>query len=131
MRRFTTAPLLAALVCLLGAECEEQPEEDPISEVDRSDIGVTDDGAWASCPWDVEDPDLYGMIEIKPKHRIELFHGLGRTPIQIHAYVGFSEEGERMMPASGNAAEIWEVDDVSLIVRNGSGGSVYYRFVLR
>jgi hypothetical protein len=139
-RAITTSTLLVLSSFLVGAECEETPEDDPIRTVDRSDVEPTTEGAWASSPWVIEDPDVDGLIEIEPGTRIKLYHGLGRTPVDVHAYVGFSEDGSRIMPTSGNAAEIHEVgsDDSCaagscdyVIIRNGSGGSFFYRFVLR
>lgn len=132
-------PLAFLAVVSLGAECEENPETDPIHIVDRSMIPPQDD-VWASSPWEVTNPEFEGLIEIEPGTRIQLFHALGRSPIEVHAYVGFAEEGSRVMPASGNASEIHEVGYEEgcpydacdyVIIRNGSGGSFYYRFVLR
>lgn len=132
-------PLAALSLLCLGSECEEDPETDPLYVVDRTNIAPVD-GVWASSPWEIVNPELEGLIEIEPGTRIQLFHALGRSPVEVHAYVGFAESGSRVMPASGNASEIHEVgyeDGCSydacdyVIIRNGSGGSFYYRFVLR
>ena len=127
--------LVLALVSLAGlsVSCEEDLESTP-RDVDRSDIPPTPEGAWLSTPWDitaVEDLDEQGLIEIPPRGRIRLFHGLGHRPATVNAYVGFSVDAIRTMPASGNAAEIWDVREDFVEIRNGSGGSFFYRFVLR
>ena len=136
MRRLAIAvPIIALSVMALGSECEEDPTGDPIRDVDRSAIDPSDDDAWASSPWTITDPETEGLIEIEPGTRIKLYHGLGHAPVEVHAYVGFAEDESRVMPASGNAVEIHEVgtDDGGdyVVIRNGSGGSFYYRFVLR
>jgi len=135
--------MIAFSFCLFGADCEENPEAGEPTPVDRTHIApfgaeesCLEDGtceAWASSPWmdEISDIELEGYIEIEPATRIRLFHNLGRKPREVNAYVGFSEASDALMPASGNAAEIMEVTDEYIIVRNGSGGSFYYRFVLR
>lgn len=124
---------------LLGSECQEDPESDPVIVVDRSFIEPIDD-AWESSPWIIEDIENEGLIDIVPATRIQLFHGLGRAPLEVHTYVGFAPDATRIMPASGNASEIHDVGYEDgcpyaacdyIIIRNGSGGSFFYRFVLR
>lgn len=144
----TAAPILAAcLICPLGAGCEDTTETDTVCDdestdvVDRSSIAPVDGGAaWASSPWVIEDPETEGLIEIAPGRCLDLFHGLPREPVEIQTYVGFSEAATWVMPAAGNAAEIRAVgaDDPCddpycgfVTIRNGSGGSFFYRFVLR
>jgi hypothetical protein len=136
-------PLLAA--CLLGADCEDTTETEEVCAadntvvVDRSAIEAVD-GAWASSPWVIEDPETEGLIEIAPGWCTKLLHGLDHEPIEIQTYVGFSDAATWVMPAAGNAAEIRDVgaDDPCdrtscgyVTIRNGSGGSFFYRFVLR
>lgn len=137
------AALPAVLLCLAAAAataCEEDtipPFEAPV--VDRCDRPASSDGAWASGPWpgQIDAPELEGLIEIEPQAGVRLLHGLGRPPVDISCYVGFSEDPPRVMPAAGNACEVHEVSTDeetgcgSVVFRNGSGGSFYYRFVLR
>lgn len=123
--------VLLLLPALLGADCDDDYETTP-TNVDRSDVAPLQDGAlWLSDPWDMNDPAFEGLIEIPPSSRIRLYHGLGRTPVEIQAYVGFAPDAQRVMVASGNSVEIWEVNDEYVLIRNGSGGSFYYRFLLR
>lgn len=141
------APLLAAcLFSPLGAGCEETTETESVCDddntdvVDRSAVEPVDDGAWASSLWVIGDPETEGLIEIAPGRCLELRHGLDHEPVEIQAYVGFSVDATWVMPAAGNAAEIREVgaDEPCdraycgfVTIRNGSGGSFFYRFVLR
>ena len=120
---------IVGLLLFAALGCEES--RGPIREVDRSDQPVTEDGQWASGPWVPLDPEIDGLIPIESETRIRLYHGLGRLPVTITAYLGFAVDSERLMPAAGNALEIWEVTEDFLVVRNGSGGSFFYRFVLR
>lgn len=128
---FPLAVVLAALM-LLGADCTEELAPIEPGEVDRSDVPAQQEGAvWTSDPWSSQDPEFRGLIEIEPTASIKLYHGLGRTPVEVHAYVGFEPDSERLMPLSGNGAELYDVNDEYIVIQNGSGGSFFYRFVLR
>ncbi len=122
-------PLLSLALMLLG--CDE--EAGPIHPVDRTYIDPLDDGSWASGPWPwlAEEYETEGLIEIAPETQIQLSHSLGRRPVEVHCYVGFSTDASWIMPSAGNACEIRDLDDETITIRNGSGGSFYYRFVLR
>ncbi len=128
-----------ALACCVSfiIGCEEDAET---TEVDRIHMPpLQHDSSWASGPWPWEwnldgddDVNSEGLIEIKPGAKIHLLHGLGRRPVEVHAYVGFAANDDRvMMPASGNSVEIEDADEESITIRNGSGGSFFYRFILR
>jgi hypothetical protein len=120
--------LVVALLTGTLAACEDL--EGTVHEVDRSHVPPNDNGHWASGPWAPTDPEQDGLIEIPPDDRIRLFHGLGRQPTAVHGYVGFSTGDARLMPATGNAVEIWEATEEFIEIRNRSGGSFFYRFVL-
>jgi hypothetical protein len=122
--------VLTCVLALTALACEE--EQGPVHDVVR-DRPLEPDGSWASGPWPwlADDPDAEGLIEIAPESRIRLFHGLGRVPNEVHCYVGFSTDATWIMPSAGNACEIRDLDAESLTVRNGSGGSFFYRIVLR
>ena len=126
--------LAAILFCLALLACED--EQVAPRELDRSgeDFPVQADDSWASGPWPwlTEDPEIAGLIEIAPQSLLILHHGLGRTPLEVHCYVGFSADATWVMPSAGNACEVHDpLDEEILTIRNGSGGSFYYRFVLR
>ncbi len=137
MRRLL--PALALCAAVAGAGCEEDVPPFEALVVDRCDRAASPDGSWASGPWpgQIDAPETEGLIEIEPQAGVRLLHGLARSPVDVHCYVGFSEDPRRVMPAAGNACEVHEVslDDAtgchSVVVRNGSGGSFFYRFVLR
>jgi hypothetical protein len=134
-----TRALVAALALLLvAAECEEDLEGFPQRAVDRSDRAPLPDGTtWISSPWpgQVDDPANEGLIEIEPQAGLRLYHGLGRDPVEVQCYVAFDEVPARVMPGAGNACEVHEVgtdeDGRFVVIRNGSGGSFFYRFLLR
>lgn len=133
MRR---SAILLVFLCLIlsGSECQSTDVEN--REVDRTHIEPLDEGRiWASSPWpheiNDENVDSLGLIQIEPGHNVTILHNLGRAPVEIHAYVGFGAKDSMVMPSSGNAAEIREVTETLFTIRNGSGGSFFYRFVLR
>lgn len=119
------------ILILLLVGCDE--ETGPIRTVARGEVAPLDDGSWVSGPWPwlADDEETEGLIEIAPETQIRLEHGLGRRPVEIHCYVGFSSDATWIMPSAGNACEIRLVEVDHVIIRNGSGGSFYYRFVLR
>lgn len=121
------------LLCLLSVTllaCEE--EQGPIRDVER-DMPLQPDGSWASGPWPwlADDPETEGLFEIAPESQARLSHGLGRVPNEVHCYVGFSSDAAWIMPSAGNACEIRDLQEASVTIRNGSGGSFFYRIVLR
>lgn len=112
---------------LLGYSfCEKQPEEGQ-NKVDRSYIEADDRGIWESSDWYGEKEKL---IKIEPGETLYLIHGLGRIPKVVAIYVSFSEKAQYLMPASGNSAEILELNDTILVLHNGTGTKLYYRIVL-
>ena len=125
--------LAAAVLLALAAGCEEDPAAFPVREVDRSARGPLADGAWASSPWpgDIDDLPREGLFPIEPGSGVVLLHGLGRVPVQVHCYAGFSEDPVRVMPVAGNSCEVHGATAESVTLRNGSGGSFFYRVVLR
>ncbi len=133
MRNVVTI-LTLIVVCASTVGCEDGKSCD-LRDVDRSDVLPFEDGTWASSPFPSADeplPETRPLIQIFPESCILLRHGLGRAPVQINAYVGFDPaDPSYVMPATGNAVEIRDVTSEHIEVRNGSGGSFYYRFVLR
>ncbi len=123
--------LLTLLLCAFLFACEEVPVS--THEIDRRDVSPLENGSWESSPWPwiVEEPQNRELIEIPSETSLLLWHGLERIPAEVHCYVGFSVNATWVMPASGNSCEIRDANDQFITIRNGSGGSFFYRFVLR
>jgi hypothetical protein len=84
--------------------------------------GAVEDGIYTSSSWDALD-----RLEFPPGLTIRFEHGLGRTPRLWQAYVSTAREGlgEELVLASGNEAELVEVDDEAIALRNGTCADLY------
>lgn len=119
MARWLTALLLAASLPLTGCEVitggcgEELAEQPPVT----NSVGTTVGGIYQSSSWDSND-----WVDFPPGISVRFEHGLGETPRLWHAYVATTREGDgsSLVLASGSEAELVEIDDEAVTIKNAT-----------
>ena len=93
--------------------CDREPEDNPPTSFRG---GTTEGGVYMSSEWRGE------LVRYPGGAQVRFFHGLGAVPRSFTAYVSFDRYGDEgsMSPATGNQAELMDIDEESLTLRNSS-----------
>ncbi|MDC3954971.1 hypothetical protein [Polyangium jinanense] len=98
----------------IGPNCDRSAETNtPV----RYTEGTVKSGVYMSAPWDGE------LLWFPAGMRYELEHGLGEVPRFVNIWLSFDKCGTNestVAQASGNQAELREVDEKKLVIVNGS-----------
>lgn len=84
-------------------------------------------GSWQSAPWASGDVE---WLPYPPQGRLQLEHGLGRTPTSVLVYLSFEPSGASPALAAGDMARVLHADGSSVTVWNATNGSYFARVVV-
>lgn len=119
MARWLTALGLGSSLLLIGCDVitggcgDELADQPPVT----NSVGTTVDGIYQSSSWEPND-----WVDFPPGISVRFEHGLGETPRLWHAYVATTREGDgsNLVLASGSEAELIEIDDEAVTIKNGT-----------
>lgn len=117
----------------LAAACGDASAQDPVVlDSGCAETETFTDGsvsAWESAGWP---PDIRcDWLPFDARTTVEIPHDLGRAPRSVEIYISFEADGSMSTPASGDAARIVAVDDVSAQLRNATNQDFFLKVVLR
>ena len=131
MRRAAALVAAGALLVVAGPGCDVVtsvgPQSCDISPESNPPVtyrgGTVEGGVYMSSPWDDD------LLWFPGGMQVRLEHGLDQMPRSWTAYLSFDADGTagdgRMAPTAGNQAELVDVDDVSLTIRNSTCADYY------
>jgi hypothetical protein len=98
----------------IGPNCDRSAgSNEPVKYTE----GTTENGVYMSSPWAGE------LLWFPGGMRYELQHGLGETPHFVETWLSFDQCGTKnstVGSATGNQAEVREIDQDKLVIVNGS-----------
>lgn len=136
----STLPLTLCLCLLALTACETAGfSDESFGGDDLPAAGpVALDEGWQSAP--MPTPDHCGVdsegegddwLEFGGRQKLEIAHGLGRTPSLVLIYVSFERRGCGGTLASGDIARIDGVDDELIRLQNGTEEDFHVRLYLQ
>ena len=119
MARWLTPLALASLLVVAGCDVitggcgDELDDQEPVT----NSVGTTEGGIYQSSSWAPGD-----WVDFPPGISVRFEHGLGETPRLWHAYVATTREGDgsNLVLASGSEAELTDIDEQAVTIRNGT-----------
>jgi hypothetical protein len=127
-RRTASSIAISALLAFASAGCNGAAAEERIT-VTLADLppsaGPGAGDTWQSVGFTAEAWQPYPGATV-----LDLEHGLGRVPQAVLVYLSFEPTGAAASLAAGDLAQIVEVDETRVVVRNRTNADLFCRIVL-
>ncbi|MFW6023163.1 MAG: hypothetical protein ACOC9O_00325 [Myxococcota bacterium] len=127
--RGVSAAVWMAIAALSAAGCDD-PDADRVITVQPEELCESVDPAtaiWESAPW--ADPAC-PWIDYPSEAAVVVPHSLGREPRVVLPYLSFHADGTDSTLASGNIAQVLDVDDATVTLANATEQAFFLRLVL-